>query len=715
MRRFGILLLCLNLFVLTCFAEVVVTKESSGWRCYPLMGKVPIGWAAVAFDDSRWTGAPAPDVKGVLFRRRFHVEDLPSVERALVKLRFQDGVLVYLNGVEWFRANMPPGFIDERTPAVSARDGAEARSYESWNLDPALLEDGRNVLAISVHSGVEDPKRILNMDLGMTLDRMDQVLPKQPKRAGRRVSWERAASVANAIGIDWKVTAFEFEEDAKEAYDREDWKAAAEAYTRGLLAYKYASHGMALVPELKQRFLSEPTLAREFLELLSPHDHQQRVFEILNELHADSETRFAAYPRVAFAIALVYDQEPPSRWPHGQVSRKALPRRLPDPTEAFEFFVKSEESGQMLFSLDRLMIEELKYVVDIVAPFEELRWAQKELRPKRRSVEKLYGSIIYDLERLNQGQLYWLDPDDYRLETILDRGGICADQSYYMTQVAKAYGVPCITVTGMVKNGRHAWVGFMEGPGQWNFKAGRSAESTYATGRTFDPQSWRRPMEYELAFLKERLAFEPKYRLSILHGCFARMALREGDDDRALTLAREALMKDSRNLDAWELLMDQTDEPLALEALCRNAARAVRKYPDLEAGYLRRLVSLLSKRGEEVEAERVRGEIIRRNHAERPDLAMAEASRELAAATRDQPIDLQIRLFKRQLSQFREGGMLTMNQMVEPFVRHLIREGEKVLALQAIDHARKRLVVTQPVFLEKALTALGAQASSWRE
>ena len=111
----------------------------------------------------------------------------------------------------------------------------------------------------------------------------------------------------------------------------------------------------------------------------------------------------------------------------------------------------------------------------------------------------------------------------------------------------------------------------------------------------------------------------------------------------------------------------------------------------------------------------MRGEIIRRNHAERPDLAMAEASRELAAATRDQPIDLQIRLFKRQLSQFREGGMLTMNQMVEPFVRHLIREGEKVLALQAIDHARKRLVVTKPVFLEKALTALGAQASSWRE
>ena len=137
-----------------------------------------------------------------------------------------------------------------------------------------------------------------------------------------------------------------------------------------------------------------------------------------------------------------------------------------------------------------------------------------------------------------------------------------------------------------------------------------------------------------------------------------------------------------------------------MEALCRNAARAVRKYPDLEAGYLRRLVSLLSKRGEEREAERVRGEMIRKNHAVRPDLALAEASRELAAAIRDQPIDVQIRLFKKQLSQFRDGGMRTMDQMVEPFVRHLIRKGEKDLALQAIDHARKRLVVIQSAFLE---------------
>ncbi len=712
MRRLGTFLLWLNLAVSACFAEVVVRKETSGWRSYPLVGKVPNGWAAMSFDDSGWSGSPVPGVKGLLFRRRFHVEDLPSVERALVEMRYQDGVLVYLNGSEWFRANMPPGFIDERTPAGSARDAKEAQAYESWNLDPSLLKEGRNVLAISVHAGIEEAERVLGMDLTINLDRRELELPKPPERAGREVFWERAVSVANAIGVDWKVTAFGFEEDARDAFDRKDWKAAAAAYSRGLLAYKFASYGMALVPELKQCFLSEPTLAREFLELLSPYDYEPRVFEILNELHAHDRASFDAYPRVAVAIALVYDQEPPSRWPHSQVSRKALPRRLPKATEAFEFFVTSEKTGQTLFSLDRLMIEELKYVVDVVAPFEELRWAQKELRPKKKSVEQLYGTVIYDTARLSEGQMHWLDDEDYRLQTILERGGICSDQSYYMTQVAKAHGVPCITVTGMVENGRHAWVGFMEEPGEWNFKAGRSAESTYVTGRTFDPQTWRRPMEYELAFLKERLAFEPNYRLSMLHGSFAVMALREGDDDRALTLAREALKTDSRNLKAWELLMDQCDEPLALEALCRNAARAVRKYPDLEAGYLRRLVNLLEKRGEEAEAERVRSAIIRRNQAERPDLAMAEAARELAASIRDQPIDLQVRLYRRQLSRFRDGGMLTMNQMVEPFVRHLIRQGEKDLALKAIGHARKRLVVTPTESLEKALVALEARASS---
>jgi hypothetical protein len=115
MCRLGILLFCLNLVVSVGLAEVVLPKESSGWRSYPLMDKVPKGWAAVSFDDSRWTRglAPAAGAKGMLLRRRFYLEDLPSVERALVELRYRAGVLVYLNGVEWFRANMPPGFVDE--------------------------------------------------------------------------------------------------------------------------------------------------------------------------------------------------------------------------------------------------------------------------------------------------------------------------------------------------------------------------------------------------------------------------------------------------------------------------------------------------------------------------------------------------------------------------------------------------------------------------
>jgi len=186
MCRTGTFLLCLYLLVSACFAEVVVTKNSSGWQIYPLTGKVPNGWAAVSFDDSNWSLSPVAGVKGVLYRHGFHVEDLLSVERALVELRYQDGVLVYLNGAEWFRVNMPPGFIDERTPAASARDVNEAMAYESWSLDPSLLVEGRNVLAISAHAGISDPHRVLNIDLSVNLEREELALPKSPERAGRR-------------------------------------------------------------------------------------------------------------------------------------------------------------------------------------------------------------------------------------------------------------------------------------------------------------------------------------------------------------------------------------------------------------------------------------------------------------------------------------------------------------------------------------------------
>ena len=83
MRRFWIPFLFLNLLASATVAEVVLGKESSGWRSLLLPDKVPNGWAAVSFDDSGWSASRASGANGMLYRRRFHVEDFQSVEHPI--------------------------------------------------------------------------------------------------------------------------------------------------------------------------------------------------------------------------------------------------------------------------------------------------------------------------------------------------------------------------------------------------------------------------------------------------------------------------------------------------------------------------------------------------------------------------------------------------------------------------------------------------------
>jgi hypothetical protein len=124
-------------------------------------------WRSTSFDDSRWRSGrgqlgygdgdeatevrfgPNPSHKYVTtyFRRSF---DLVGNPRSLrLQLLRDDGAVVYLNGHEVARTNMPPGPIDSRTLATSAT-GGENR-YRDITIDASFVRSGRNVLAIEVH------------------------------------------------------------------------------------------------------------------------------------------------------------------------------------------------------------------------------------------------------------------------------------------------------------------------------------------------------------------------------------------------------------------------------------------------------------------------------------------------------------------------------------------------------------------------------------
>jgi hypothetical protein len=143
-------------------------------------------WRTRTFDDSAWkSGAaelgygdgdettvvgygPSATAKYVTtyFRHAFTVSD-PSLFGALaLTLRRDDGAVVYLNGTEVFRSNMPSSTVTYTTLASTALSTDE-NAWVSTTVNPALLAAGANVLAVEVHQANASSSD-LGFDLSLT-------------------------------------------------------------------------------------------------------------------------------------------------------------------------------------------------------------------------------------------------------------------------------------------------------------------------------------------------------------------------------------------------------------------------------------------------------------------------------------------------------------------------------------------------------------------
>jgi hypothetical protein len=128
-------------------------------------------WRATAFNDSTWASGPAQLGYGdgdeatsvsfgpnssakyitTYFRHTFTVVSPASYQSLILRVIRDDGVVVYLNGTEVFRSNMPTGGVTSSTLASSAIGGADESAWQQTTVSPALLVAGTNVLAVEVH------------------------------------------------------------------------------------------------------------------------------------------------------------------------------------------------------------------------------------------------------------------------------------------------------------------------------------------------------------------------------------------------------------------------------------------------------------------------------------------------------------------------------------------------------------------------------------
>jgi hypothetical protein len=139
-------------------------SDASTWKS----GKAKLGYS----DSPATTISYGPDAANVYpcyyFRHKFTSDNVPlSLKLSLLR---DDGAIVYLNGAEVVRSNMPAGAVAYATLASASIGGSDETTYFSFaDVDPTLVVVGENLLAVEVHQ-----QSVSSSDLGFDLELMSQ-------------------------------------------------------------------------------------------------------------------------------------------------------------------------------------------------------------------------------------------------------------------------------------------------------------------------------------------------------------------------------------------------------------------------------------------------------------------------------------------------------------------------------------------------------------
>ena len=180
-------------------APVVITvvpalvPSRANWKYLDDGSEPAAAWITAAFDDSGWSNGVAQfgfgegdeatmirrfseltesNIVAYYFRHAFAVPDPAAIASLTVRLLRDDGGIVYLNGTEIFRNNLPAGPVDSTTLALIVAEDSE---YRAVRVNPQLLLAGQNVIAVEVHQ-----VNLTSSDVSFDLELLPNLAARRP-------------------------------------------------------------------------------------------------------------------------------------------------------------------------------------------------------------------------------------------------------------------------------------------------------------------------------------------------------------------------------------------------------------------------------------------------------------------------------------------------------------------------------------------------------
>jgi hypothetical protein len=153
-------------------ADLVATQaipSGAAWKYFD-QGSLPAtNWNSSAYSDNTWSSGPAqlgygdsdeqttvgygPDAFNkyitTYFRKTITLSNVAQITGVQASALFDDGIVVYVNGTEVYRNNMPGGVIDNSTLAITAIPTENV--FVDFSIPSNVLQEGTNVIAVEVH------------------------------------------------------------------------------------------------------------------------------------------------------------------------------------------------------------------------------------------------------------------------------------------------------------------------------------------------------------------------------------------------------------------------------------------------------------------------------------------------------------------------------------------------------------------------------------
>ncbi len=146
-----------------------LVANGSAWKYYDQGGDYPLDWNTSGFDDTSWPSGDAQlgygdgdestvisygadqnnKIPTYLFRKKVNITNVANIQQLEIGLLADDGAVVYINGQEVFRNNMPVGIPTFNSFSEGVIGNENVFVYGT--IDNSSLIEGENTIACEVH------------------------------------------------------------------------------------------------------------------------------------------------------------------------------------------------------------------------------------------------------------------------------------------------------------------------------------------------------------------------------------------------------------------------------------------------------------------------------------------------------------------------------------------------------------------------------------